>query len=92
MGQDEGDVNGDAPEKGFICSYDVIADDKHEALQLVKSLEPKDLRESLQIEKSEILIKKTRDPKGVYRMGVYNLYPRKTPKLSVSHAGSHPKS
>lgn len=69
--------SGKTRQAGFLSSYDIVADNKEEALQLLKPLEPSEIRETLKIAESEVLQKKVKDLKGVYRMDIYNVFPYK---------------
>ncbi len=82
-------IEGDWPEKiedekgrlrpaGFFTTYDVVADDKDEAFTYVRNFEPEEMRESLKIEECEALEKRPDDPKGVYQITGYGLFPRKS--------------
>ena len=62
---------------GFMASYDVVADNRKEALALLSELEPEQVRASLKINESEVLEKCPEYPKGVYRMTGRNFYPSK---------------
>lgn len=62
---------------GFMASYDVVAENREEALSLLSELEPEQVRASLKINESEVLEKRPQDPKGVYRMTGRGFYPLK---------------
>lgn len=81
----------DGEAQGFFCNYDVIADSKIEALEFIKALEDEEIAKTIKINESEVLRKKTRDPKGVYRMGVFRTYPVKKPKRAKKSGESKPE-
>ena len=60
----------------FYANYDVVAENRNEALDYIKRFEPEAVRDSLKIEDCEVLKKKVKDPKGVYCSDiVYWLFP-----------------
>ena len=66
----EGKANGlmieDADALGFFATYGVVAENEEEALKYVRRFEPKEVRDTLRIEKCEVLKGRVIDPKGVY--------------------------
>lgn len=68
------DTKGELMSAGFMASYDVVADNRKEALSLLSELEPEEVKASLKINESEVLEKRPEDPKGVYRITGRNFY------------------
>lgn len=62
---------------GFFTNYDVVADDRREAMKLLRQFESPDVRKSLRLESCKVLEKRPRDPKGVYRTWGYYCYPKR---------------
>jgi len=66
----------DADTLGFFTTYGVVAENEEEALKCVRRFEPKEVRDTLRIEKCEVLKGRVIDPKGVYYCkDGYNLFP-----------------
>lgn len=65
----------DLPERGgpleFFSKADVVATSAHEALELVKRLEPDDIGETLTIDEYEVLEPRPVEPIGVYRLSAH---------------------
>lgn len=57
----------------FFSTYDVVAEDKNEALEYIKRFEPKAVPDSIMIKECEVLKKNINDCKGVYKYsgGIY---------------------
>jgi hypothetical protein len=60
--------------RGFYVAYDVVAETKHEALELVRPFERDGPEAELAIEEAEVLGPRPEEPKGVYRRGARHLY------------------
>jgi len=60
-------IEGSEAPPGFYVGYDVVADSELEALELIKRFEPAGVRDSLRIDKKEVLEARPDEPKGVYR-------------------------
>lgn len=56
----------------FIATYDVCADNEHEALRFVAEIQPDEVK-NLRIDEAK-LVETLRQPKGVYSAGYYMLY------------------
>ncbi|MFT4646944.1 MAG: tetratricopeptide (TPR) repeat protein [Glaciecola sp.] len=55
--------------EGFYVPYDIVADSEEEAMTFIEEVESLTGFNHLEIEESEILSPKVRDPKGIYRAG-----------------------
>lgn len=71
------DDDGEMRAFGFIASYDVVAENRKEALAILSELESEQVRASLKINESEVLEKRPDDPKGVYYMTGRGFFPLK---------------
>lgn len=71
------DGDGEIHPHGFFTNYDVVADNKKEALSILRAFESERIRDSLKIVKSEVVEKRPDDPKGVYRATLFNTFPKK---------------
>ncbi len=60
---------------GVYTSYDVVADSVEEGLRLLKRFEPQEVRDSVRVEGCEDIEARPDEPKGVYRVTGYNLFP-----------------
>jgi tetratricopeptide (TPR) repeat protein len=60
---------------GFFVNYDVVAENKEEALEFLKRFEPKKVRKSLKISEAKVLQQCPNLPKGVYQTLGYGFYP-----------------
>ncbi|MCA9000490.1 MAG: tetratricopeptide repeat protein [Planctomycetes bacterium] len=58
-----------AEAEGFYVPYDVVAESEEEALGFIEELEAVHGFDHLEIEESEVLTERVRDPKGLYRAG-----------------------
>ena len=67
----EGQAQGVTKLKGkimnFISTYDVVAENKNEALDYIKRFEPEAVPDSMMIKECEVLKKNINDHKGVYK-------------------------
>ena len=68
-------VNSEEAPQGFFSTYQVVADDLDEALELASRFEPEDIRSTLRISESKVLKHQTDEPKGVYFCSGYCLFP-----------------
>ncbi|MBL4770384.1 MAG: tetratricopeptide repeat protein [Planctomycetes bacterium] len=61
----------DAPAsvEGFYIPYDVVAESEEEAMTYIEEVEALTGFNHLEIEESEILVERSREPKGLYRAG-----------------------
>ncbi|MDF1838394.1 MAG: hypothetical protein P1V35_11025 [Planctomycetota bacterium] len=61
----------DAPAsvEGFYVPYDIVAETEEEAMAYIEELESLTGFDHLEIEESEVLTQRVRDPKGIYRAG-----------------------
>ncbi len=58
----------------FYVAYDVVAESSEDALSYVEEIEALNGFDLLEVENCEVLAKRTKDPKGVYRIGVRHAY------------------
>ncbi|MEZ6003549.1 MAG: tetratricopeptide repeat protein [Planctomycetota bacterium] len=66
----QADVSAD----GFYAPYDVVARDPEDALPYIEEIESARGFDHLEIEDCEVLAKRVKDPKGVYRVGGRDYY------------------
>ncbi|MCI0567489.1 MAG: hypothetical protein L0Z52_04745 [Acidobacteria bacterium] len=59
-------ITGDEEPPGFYVTYEVVADSREEAMQMIRPFEPAAIRESLSLERCDILEKAPDQPMGVY--------------------------
>lgn len=66
----------DAPAsvEGFYVPYDVVAESEEEAMTFIEEVESLTGFDHLEIEESEVLTARVRDPKGIYRAGTRTLF------------------
>jgi hypothetical protein len=62
-------LNAPASTEGFYVPYDVVAESESEAMTYIEEVEAIHGFDHLEIEESEVLSPRTRDPKGIYRAG-----------------------
>ena len=74
-GRWDGPLEGKRGTPGFFTTYDVVAEDRDEALRFVKEIERAGIRDSLAVAECKALEKRPREPKGVYRVTGFCLYP-----------------
>ncbi len=55
--------------EGFYAPYDVVAESEEEAMTFIEEVESLTGFDHLEIEESEVLSQRVRDPKGIYRAG-----------------------
>jgi tetratricopeptide (TPR) repeat protein len=58
-------TDGEEP-PGFYATYEVVADSREEAMEMIRPFEPESVRGSLSVERCDILEKAPGEPKGVY--------------------------
>ena len=62
--------------KGYIVTYDLVADTLDEALRYVERMEDPIVRGNLLVDAHEVLESRPDDPKGVYRRSARHYYER----------------
>jgi tetratricopeptide (TPR) repeat protein len=69
-----GSFEDDAP-RGFIRTFEVVADDDDEALRLITRVEPEMMRNGLRARDVEVLDDASDQPKGVYWVSGHSFFP-----------------
>ena len=59
-------INDDEEPPGFYVTYEVVADSREEAMEMIRPFEPAAVRQSLSLERCDILEKAPDQPMGVY--------------------------
>ena len=74
-GQWAWEADEDSGPLGFYTTYDVVAENADEAFRFVSRFEPSEVRASLRLESTEEIEARPDDPKGVYKVTGYHLFP-----------------